>query len=89
MVVRAVSVLAVILGLSTHAIAGEKSGVLHRVSCTVVRYYVGLYTAPAAEQYARSKGATDAQIEAARRCIKPEGARTGAIGWEGPLVLRG
>jgi hypothetical protein len=60
--------------------AGEHTGVLHhRVSCTVVRYYVARYTASAAEQYARSKGATDAEIEAARRCITPEAARTASV----------
>jgi hypothetical protein len=36
----------------------------------MVRYYVALYSASAAEQYARGKGATDAEIEAGRRCIK-------------------
>jgi hypothetical protein len=44
---------------------------LHRMSCTMVRYYVALYSATAAEQYARGKGAT-ADIEVARHCIKPE-----------------
>jgi hypothetical protein len=68
-----------VLGLSPGAIAGEHAGVLHRMSCTVVRYYVALYTASAAEQYARSKGATDADIEVARRCIKPEAAQTASI----------
>jgi hypothetical protein len=35
----------------------------------VVRYYVAKYSASMAEAYARSKGATDAEIEAARRCL--------------------
>ena len=43
---------------------------VHRVSCTVVRFYVAKYSAPAAEAWARSKGATEAEIEFARRCIK-------------------
>jgi hypothetical protein len=46
------------------------SGILHRASCSVVRFYVAKYSAPAAEAWARSKGATDAEIEAARACIK-------------------
>jgi hypothetical protein len=46
------------------------------MSCTLVRYYVALYSATAAEQYARSKGASDSDIEAARRCIKSDGPRT-------------
>jgi hypothetical protein len=41
----------------------------------MVRYYVALYSVTAAEQYARGKGATDADIEAARRCIKVDTAR--------------
>ena len=52
--------------------AGQTTALLHRVSCTVVRYYVAKYTAPAAEAYARSNGATDAEIEAAQRCMGPD-----------------
>jgi hypothetical protein len=55
------------------ACAEERTGLLHRVSCTVVRYYVAKYSAPAAEAWARGKGATDADIEAARHCL-PAGA---------------
>ena len=40
-----------------------------RISCTEVRYYVAKYSAPLAEMYARNHGATDAQIERARRCL--------------------
>jgi len=49
--------------------AREASGVVRRPSCTLVRYYVAIYSAPAAEAWARSKGATDADIQTARRCI--------------------
>jgi hypothetical protein len=42
----------------------------------VVRYYVAKYSASAAEQWARGKGASDAEIEAARRCLKPDTTRT-------------
>jgi hypothetical protein len=79
MIMRAASILVVVLGLSPEAIAGEHAGFLHRISCTVVRYYVAFYTASAAEQYARSKGATDADIEAACRCIKPEATQTASV----------
>jgi hypothetical protein len=72
MVMRAASILVVVLGLSPDAMAGGHTGILHRISCTMVRYYVALYSATAAEQYARGKGATDADIEVARHCIKPE-----------------
>jgi hypothetical protein len=70
MIIRAASILVVVLGLSPGAMAGSHTGVLHRMSCTMVRYYVALYSATAAEQYARGKGATNADIEVARHCIK-------------------
>jgi len=79
MVFRGMCVLAVVLGMSPNAIAGEKSGILHRISCTMVRYYVALYSATATELYAREKGANDAEIDAARRCIKPETAQTASL----------
>jgi hypothetical protein len=69
-------VLTVVFGLTPDAFAGEQSGVFHRASCTVVRYYVAKYSAPAAEAWARSKGATEAEIEAARRCLKGTPMRT-------------
>jgi hypothetical protein len=33
-----------------------------------------MYTAAAAEAWVRSKGATDAEIQIARRCLKPQQA---------------
>jgi hypothetical protein len=70
------SVAAVCFGLAPHAAAAEPSGLVHRASCTVVRYYVAKYSASAAEMWARSHGATDAEIDAARRCLKNAPART-------------
>jgi hypothetical protein len=58
--------------------AGEASGHVRRASCTLVRYYVAAYSAPVAEAWARSKGATDADIQTARRCITPQ--RTVQVG---------
>jgi hypothetical protein len=88
---RWIFVFAVYLGVSCPAFAGEPSGILHRVSCSVVRFYVAKYSAPAAEQWARSKGATEADIEAARHCLAAETTRTakaptrpvalGSYGW--------
>ncbi len=49
--------------------AGAPSGPVRRPSCTLVRYYVAKYSAPAAEAWARSRGATDVDIQIARRCI--------------------
>ena len=71
---RTLFAFAVVLGLSSPAFAGE--GILHRASCSVVRYYVAKYSAETAEMYARSKGASEAEIEAARRCLVGAPART-------------
>jgi hypothetical protein len=60
------------------AAAVEARGVIRRTSCTLVRYYVARYTAATAEAWARSKGATDAEIQTARGCIKPQ--QTALIG---------
>ena len=88
---RWIFVFAVYLMVSPSAFAGESSGVLHKVSCSVVRFYVAKYSASAAEQWARSKGATEAEIETARRCLTEETTRTakaatrpfalGSYGW--------
>ena len=59
------------ISVSTAA-ASEARGPVRRASCTLVRYYVARYTAATAEAWARSKGATDAEIQIARGCIKPQ-----------------
>jgi hypothetical protein len=61
------SFFAVLLALAPVEASAE--GILHRASCSVVRYYVAKYSAEMAEAYARSKGATEAEIAAARRCL--------------------
>ena len=68
----------VFLALPQAADASEKSGLLHRMSCTVVRYYVAKYSEGAAEAWARSKGATEAEIASARRCL---GSNTQTVGY--------
>ncbi len=75
---RLVCVLTICLGLLSQVVeAGEGSALAMRASCTVVRYYVARYTAPAAEAWARSHGATEAEIEAARNCLnKSQPAQT-------------
>lgn len=60
-----------VVSIST-ARAGEASRLVHRASCALVRYYVARYSASTAEMWARSKGATDAEIQTARRCITPQ-----------------
>ena len=73
---RRVCVLALCLGMPSAGFAGESPGVLRRISCPVVRYYVAQYSASVAEQWARSKGASDAEIEAARRCLRSDTTQT-------------
>ncbi|MCS3450041.1 MULTISPECIES: hypothetical protein [Bradyrhizobium] len=70
MFLRGIIISAALLTLPPDAMAGEQGGVLRRVSCTVVRYYVARYSASAAESWARAHGATDAEIEIARHCLK-------------------
>jgi hypothetical protein len=68
--------------MSPDAFAAEQTGTLHRISCTVVRYYVARYSASAAESWARSKGATEIEIEAARRCLPGGSTQTAqTAGW--------
>jgi hypothetical protein len=76
MVIRWFFVLAILVALSPDAFAGEQPGVFRRASCSVVRFYVAKYSAMAAEQWARSKGATEAEIESARRCLGPTTVQT-------------
>jgi len=65
---RGLCVLVLLLAPVSGAAAAE--GVLHRVSCSMVRYYVAKYSAFSAEMWARSNGATEAEIETARRCLQ-------------------
>jgi hypothetical protein len=74
MLMRGIGAVALTLTLSSGALA--ERGVMHRVSCSMVRVYVAKYSASAAEMWARSHGATDAQIEAARECLKGAGERS-------------
>jgi hypothetical protein len=64
--IRWICVAAIFVGPAPQAKAGE----VQRISCTVVRFYVAKYSAPAAEAWARNKGATEAEIQAARHCLK-------------------
>jgi len=62
--------------VASQAEASERSGLVRRASCAVVRYYVAKYSASAAEMWARSHGASDAEIEAARRCLRTPNTET-------------
>jgi hypothetical protein len=67
--VRWIFLAALVLAWAPQALAAEQSGLVRRASCTLVRFYVAKYSAEAAEMWARNHGATEAEIEAARRCI--------------------
>jgi hypothetical protein len=73
---RAIVALSMLMALGGVATAGERPSLVHRVSCTVVRYYVAKYSEWAAEAWARSHGATEAEIQAARSCLNGSGVRT-------------
>jgi len=57
------------LAVGSQSQAASEAGPGDRMSCSEVRYYVEKYTAEVAEMYARSQGASDAQISRARRCL--------------------
>jgi hypothetical protein len=73
---RLIGAAAIGLALESQASA---AGILHRASCSMARFYVAKYSAPAAEAWARSKGATDAEIEAARLCLKDAPVQTAIV----------
>lgn len=79
MLMRAVGAIALTFSLSSVssvAVAGNRHGIVQRMSCSVVRFYVARYSASTAEMWARSHGATDAQIQAARRCLRDRPEQT-------------
>ncbi|MCK1542960.1 hypothetical protein IVA87_32920 [Bradyrhizobium sp. 147] len=79
MLIRGFALSAALLACAPDAMAGEPQlGVFRRASCTVIRYYVAKYSVAAAEAWARSKGASEAEIETARRCLANAPASTQA-----------
>ena len=75
MFMRAMAAATLILSFVSGAQASSQHGVRQRISCAEVRCYVAKYSAATAELYARSRGATEAQINAARRCLKDQAAQ--------------
>jgi len=73
---RWVCVVLFCLGVTPKADAAERSGLVHRASCAAVRLYVARFSASVAEAWARSHGATEAEIEAARHCLEGAPAQT-------------
>jgi hypothetical protein len=66
---RAIPAFATLIALSQTATAGVPS-------CAVVRFYVAKYSQAAAETWARGHGASDAEIETARRCLHSTNVQT-------------
>src|SRR3974390_3036345 len=73
---RAIPTFAVLIALSQTATAGVP--LFGQVSCTVVRFYVAKYSEAAAEKWARGHGASEAEIETARRCLHGANVQTAA-----------
>src|SRR5438105_5071286 len=69
MIRRAFLAVVALLALGQTAIAGVP--LFGHVSCGVVRFYVSKYSEAAAEKWARGRGAGEADIERARRCLHP------------------
>ena len=71
---RAILAFATLIALSQTATAGV--ALFGQVSCAVVRFYVAKYSEAAAETWARSHGASNAEIETARRCLHTANVQT-------------
>ena len=69
MLMRGTCVLALLLASIGAASAASGPNPFRHVSCVVVRFYVAKYSESAAEAWARSRGATEAEIENARHCL--------------------
>jgi hypothetical protein len=70
----AIPAFAALIALSQTATAGVP--LFGHVSCAVVRFYVAKYSEAAAETWARGHGASDAEIETARRCLHSANVQT-------------
>jgi hypothetical protein len=79
MLTQGIAAATIVMMLGQTALAGEKPTALRRLSCTVVRFYVAKYSESAAEAFARSKGATEAEIETARRCLPASTVQTASF----------
>src|SRR3974390_3470011 len=73
---REIPAFAALIALSQTATAGVP--LFGQVSCAVVRCYVAKYSEAAAEKWARGRGANDAEIETARRCLHGANVQTAA-----------
>lgn len=74
---RAILAFAIVIAFSQAATAGVL--LFGHVSCTMVRFYVARYSEVAAEKWARSHGASDTEIETARRCLQSPNVQTASL----------
>ena len=81
---RAILAFAALIALSQTATAGV--ALFGHVSCAVVRYYVAIYSEAAAETWARSHGASNAEIETARHCLHPANVQTANLATKSQVV---
>ena len=77
---RGIAAAAMLLMVGHGAFAQQKPTIVRRLSCSLVRYYVAKYSEVTAEAWARSHGATDAQIETARHCLAGTTVQTASFG---------
>jgi hypothetical protein len=84
MVRLAISAFATLIALSQTATASVP--LFGHVSCAVVRFYVARYSEVAAEKWARSHGASDAEIETARRCLHSASVQTASLAARSQLL---
>ena len=73
---RAIPTFVALIALSQTATAGVP--LFGHVSCAVVRFYVAKYSEAAAEKWARGHGASETDIETARRCLHNANVQTAA-----------
>ena len=78
MLTRALGAVALSLVFSSFNSAAN-AGAIQRMTCSAVRFYVAKYSAGAAESWARSHGASDADVESARRCLPSSGLQTASV----------
>lgn len=74
---RAILAFATLIALNQTASAGVP--LFGHVSCAVVRFYVARYSEAVAEKWARTHGASDAEIETARRCLHSASVQTASL----------
>lgn len=74
---RIIPIFAALIALSQPAMAGVP--LFGHVSCAVVRFYVAKYSEAAAEKWARSHGASEAEIETARHCLHSTDVQTASL----------